>query len=141
MLGNKAHDECGATVSQQQFGKYVEAAQLIEKRDQEIMAAFRVFETEGQPDIINVEEFRHAMMTLGDKLTDEEVSGDWPVDDWLTHMCFLCYWQWASWAVFRVLRKLRQHLGVMPTCLLHRNNRQTNNSQSIVRSPLRTAGF
>ncbi|GAB5364296.1 hypothetical protein AAMO2058_000957400 [Amorphochlora amoebiformis] len=72
-LKKQADSECNGGVTFDQFKKYVDEASKIEKTDDEIEKAFKVFDNGEKKGLINLATFKHSIMTLGDKLLPEQV--------------------------------------------------------------------
>eukprot|EP00954_Amorphochlora_amoebiformis_P014621 1143920-Amorphochlora_amoeboformis.AAC.2 len=71
-LKKQADSECNGGVTFDQFKKYVDEASKIEKTDDEIEKAFKVFDNGEKKGLINLATFKHSIMTLGDKLLPEQ---------------------------------------------------------------------
>lgn len=54
------------------FTDYIFEGQQIQKTDAELEAAFKVFDA-GEDGLIDLDAFRHALSTLGDKMSLEEI--------------------------------------------------------------------
>jgi len=71
-------DETGGFVSLDHFQRFVSDASHSQKTETEIELAFRIFErasemkTHGQPGTVDKRDLRHAICSLGDKLSKEE---------------------------------------------------------------------
>ena len=72
-LQAKADGENAGKIDFETFKDFIFEGKKIQKTDEEIEAAFRVFDNGQQRGLIDVESFRHALTTLGDKMTREEV--------------------------------------------------------------------
>ena len=55
------------------FQEYLKQSADIQKSFEDILAAFKVFEAKDKPGFIRIDEFTHALTTLGDKLSRQEV--------------------------------------------------------------------
>eukprot|EP00474_Spongospora_subterranea_P008480 CRZ08938.1 hypothetical protein [Spongospora subterranea] len=56
------------------FQEFLAQSTKIQKTIEEISDAFKVFECKDKPGHINIEEFTHALTTLGDKLSRDEIA-------------------------------------------------------------------
>uniref|UniRef100_A0A7S2TMJ6 Calmodulin n=1 Tax=Lotharella oceanica TaxID=641309 RepID=A0A7S2TMJ6_9EUKA len=72
-LKKKADSECNGGLTFEDFKKFVGEASKIEKTDEEIEKAFKVFDNGEKKGLINLATFKHSIMTLGDKLAPEQV--------------------------------------------------------------------
>eukprot|EP00484_Ammonia_sp_Unknown_P014795 CAMPEP_0197072830 /NCGR_PEP_ID=MMETSP1384-20130603/210295_1 /TAXON_ID=29189 /ORGANISM="Ammonia sp." /LENGTH=156 /DNA_ID=CAMNT_0042511651 /DNA_START=37 /DNA_END=507 /DNA_ORIENTATION=+ len=70
-LKNESDIEHKGELTYKLFVQYVQRAQSMEIRDAQISAAFEMFIDENG--FINIDKFKHAMMTLGHKLTKDEL--------------------------------------------------------------------
>eukprot|EP00468_Gymnochlora_sp_CCMP2014_P011182 CAMPEP_0167764782 /NCGR_PEP_ID=MMETSP0110_2-20121227/14259_1 /TAXON_ID=629695 /ORGANISM="Gymnochlora sp., Strain CCMP2014" /LENGTH=134 /DNA_ID=CAMNT_0007652295 /DNA_START=33 /DNA_END=437 /DNA_ORIENTATION=+ len=68
-----ADKTCNDGVDFKKFQDYVEQASKIEKTDEEIEKAFKVFDNGEKKGLINLATFKHSIMNLGDKLLKEQV--------------------------------------------------------------------
>jgi len=73
-LVKKADSDCDGKISFDDFKRYVDQASDMEKKDKDIEYAFQVFSRNSdQKGAVELKEFKHALMTLGDKLTKKQV--------------------------------------------------------------------
>lgn len=72
-LKEKADKEFGGTLDFEAFKDYICEGKKIQKTDAELAAAFKVFDNGDQNGLIDIESFRHALSTLGDKMSPEEI--------------------------------------------------------------------
>ena len=70
-LKNEAEKEHKGQLSYKVFTEYVNEAHSMEIRDSQIAAAFEMFVDENG--YIKIDKFKHALMTLGHKLTKDEL--------------------------------------------------------------------
>eukprot|EP01083_Nonionella_stella_P020116 55768_1 len=70
-LRSEADLEHKGQLSYELFTEYVERAQSMEVRDSQIAAAFEMFVDENG--FVKIDKFKHALMTLGHKLTKDEL--------------------------------------------------------------------
>jgi Ca2+-binding EF-hand superfamily protein len=75
VIAQRATTECGARLSFEQFETMVAAAEEMEQRDEDLARSLLVFESGKGTGKIDVALFRHAMCSLGDKMTAAEVPG------------------------------------------------------------------
>ena len=71
-LVRRADADHGGSLSFDDFKNFVGYAAEIEKRDDDIKQAFKVFDKNGDG-TVDLRTFRHALTTLGDKLSAEQV--------------------------------------------------------------------
>jgi len=73
MLKKRADEECNGGLTFEDFKKYAAEASKIEKTDEEIEKAFKVFDNGEKKGLINLTTFKHSITTLGDKILPEQV--------------------------------------------------------------------
>lgn len=72
-LTNEANSKHKGKINYATFQAFLAEANKIQKSLEEIADAFKVFECKDKPGHINIEEFTHALTTLGDKLSRAEI--------------------------------------------------------------------
>mmetsp|Transcript_32040 Transcript_32040/g.78028 ORF Transcript_32040/g.78028 Transcript_32040/m.78028 type:complete len:147 (-) Transcript_32040:7067-7507(-) len=72
-LKKQADAECNGGLTFDDFKRFVVEASKVEKTDEEIEKAFKVFDNGDKQGMINLATFKHSIMTLGDKLSQEQV--------------------------------------------------------------------
>eukprot|EP00998_Keelungia_sp_KM082_P009310 NODE_5482_length_696_cov_32.574692_g5459_i0.p1 GENE.NODE_5482_length_696_cov_32.574692_g5459_i0~~NODE_5482_length_696_cov_32.574692_g5459_i0.p1 ORF type:complete len:169 (-),score=74.94 NODE_5482_length_696_cov_32.574692_g5459_i0:188-628(-) len=72
-LTEEAQADLGGSLTFAEFTEFVKKASEIEKRDEDIKQAFQVFDSGDEKGQVDVKELKHALTTLGDKLTLEQV--------------------------------------------------------------------
>lgn len=74
-LQSKAQTEFNDKISFEGYSDYIFEGRKIQKTDAELEAAFKVFDNGEQKGKIDIDNFRHALSTLGDKMPTEEIDG------------------------------------------------------------------
>jgi len=72
-LVKKCDDEFQGSLSFDDFKTFFKLASEMEKRDEDLRQAFLVFDNGSGKGIVDVKTLKHALTTLGDKLTADEV--------------------------------------------------------------------
>jgi Ca2+-binding EF-hand superfamily protein len=72
-LKSQAEAELQGKISFEDFLVFVERAGKVEKRDDDIKKAFEVFDNGQGRGLVNIQALKHALMTIGDKLSKDEV--------------------------------------------------------------------
>lgn len=73
MFATDASATHGGKVTFEGFETYLVESDKVQKSFDDILQAFKVFESKDKPGHIRIDEFTHALTTLGDKLTRQEV--------------------------------------------------------------------
>lgn len=73
MLVKKADEEQKGVLDLEQFKKYYQLAIEIEKRDDKIRQALLVFDNGADRGLLNARSLKHALTSIGDKLSADEV--------------------------------------------------------------------
>jgi calmodulin len=72
-LKAKVDAEENGQLDYESFQDYIYESKKIQKTEAELEAAFRVFDNGDGQGLIDIESFKHALTSLGDKMTPEEV--------------------------------------------------------------------
>lgn len=70
---SKADQELNGQLDFDTFQEYIFEAKKVQKTEAELESAFKVFENGEQHGVIDIDSFKHALTSLGDKMTSEEV--------------------------------------------------------------------